>query len=73
MAFRVSLSAPAETDAYAVFERIREVAPMHAEKWLLRLFQAILSLEQMPARCAVISEAEELGFPRSKRGQTTKW
>lgn len=29
----------------------------------MRLFQAILSLEEMPARCAVISEAKELGFP----------
>jgi len=25
-------------------------------------FQAILSLEEMPARCAVIPESEELGF-----------
>jgi len=29
----------------------------------VRLSQAILSLEEMPARCAVISEAKELGFP----------
>ena len=35
---------------------------MHAERWLVRLFQAILSLEEMPARCAVIPEANELGF-----------
>lgn len=31
MAYRVSLAAPAETDAYAAFERIREVAPACAE------------------------------------------
>jgi plasmid stabilization system protein ParE len=62
MAYRVSLSAPAETDAYAAFERIREAAPTRAEKWLIRLFQAILSLDQMPARCSVIPEAEELGY-----------
>ena len=36
MAYRVSLASPAETDAYAAFERIRETAPMHAEKWLSR-------------------------------------
>ena len=41
MAYRVSLSAPAEDDAYAAFERIREAAPMHAEQWLVRLFAAI--------------------------------
>jgi hypothetical protein len=38
MAYRVSLSALAEGDAYAAFERIREAAPMHAEKWLIGLF-----------------------------------
>lgn len=63
MAYRVSLSGPAETDAYAAFERIREAAPQHAEKWLTRLFAAILSLDTNPARCAVIREAPELGFP----------
>src|ERR1700729_4510458 len=63
MAYRVSLAAPAETDAYAAFERIREAAPMHAEKWLTGLFKAIFSLDEIPARCPVIPEAKELGFP----------
>ena len=62
MAYRVSLSVPAETDAYAAFERIREAAPMHAEQWLVRLFAAIDTLGQNPARCPVILEADELGF-----------
>lgn len=34
MVYRVSLSARAEDGAYAAFERIRDAAPMHAEKWL---------------------------------------
>jgi plasmid stabilization system protein ParE len=63
MAYRVSLSAPAEMDAYAAFERIREAAPMHAEKWLTALFEAIFSLDKIPARCPVIPEAKELGYP----------
>jgi plasmid stabilization system protein ParE len=63
MAYRVSLAAPAEADAYAAFERIRAAAPLHAEKWLTRLFQAIFSLDKLPARCPVIPEAKELGFP----------
>ena len=63
MAYRVSLTAPAEMDAYAAFERIREAAPMHAEKWLRNLFKEILSLDELPARCPVIEEAKELGFP----------
>ena len=63
MAYRVSLSAPAEADAYKAFERIREAASIHAEKWLAGLFAAILSLEDMPVRCPLIPEADELGFP----------
>jgi plasmid stabilization system protein ParE len=63
MAYRVSITAPAEADAYAAFERIRAAAPRLAEKWLSRLFEAILSLDRLPARCPVISEAKELGYP----------
>jgi plasmid stabilization system protein ParE len=62
MAYRVSLSAPAEDDAHAAFERIREAAPTHAEQWLVRLFAAIDTLSWNPARCPVIAEAKELGF-----------
>jgi len=36
---------------------------MHAEKWLTRLFDATFSLEELPARCPVIPEAKELGYP----------
>ena len=63
MAYRVSLASPAETDAYAAYERIREAAPMRAEKWLVRLFGAISSLDKFPARCPVIPEAKALGYP----------
>jgi plasmid stabilization system protein ParE len=62
MAYRVSLSALAEADAYAAFERIREAAPTRAEKWLQRLFATILSLNDMPVRCPLIPETAELGF-----------
>jgi hypothetical protein len=33
MPYRVSLSAPAETDAYTAFERIRQGAPKHNGQW----------------------------------------
>lgn len=62
MAYRVSLSAVAEDDAYAAFQHIRETAPLHAEKWLTGLFQAILSLSEMPARCSIIPESKDLGY-----------
>ncbi len=63
MAYRVSLAAPAEADAYAAFDRIRAAAPTHAERWLTRLFAAISSLDNLPTRCPVIPEANELGYP----------
>jgi len=62
MAYTVSLTAPAEADAYAAFERIREVAPYRAVKWLRDLFAAIATLADMPARCPLIPEADELGY-----------
>jgi plasmid stabilization system protein ParE len=63
MAYRVSLAAPAEADTYAAFERIRAAVPRHAEKWLTRFFEAIFGLRKLPARCPVIPEAKELGYP----------
>src|SRR5271154_5563203 len=63
MAFRVSLSAPAEADAYAAFERIHAASPLYAERWLTRLFEAIFSLARLPSRCLLVPEAKELGFP----------
>jgi plasmid stabilization system protein ParE len=63
MAYRVSLTIPAENDAYTAFERIREAAPTRAERWLIRLFMAFDTLEQLPACCPLIPEADELGFP----------
>jgi plasmid stabilization system protein ParE len=63
MAYRVSLAAPAEADVYEAFERIREAAPVHAERWITALFEAILSLDHLPARCPVIAEAQQLGYP----------
>jgi toxin ParE1/3/4 len=63
MTYRVSLTARAEADAYAAFERIREVAPHRARTWLGDLFSAIMTLADMPARCPLIPEADELGYP----------
>ena len=36
---------------------------MRAEKWLTGLFKAIFSLDELPSRCPIIDEANELGFP----------
>ena len=61
MAYKVKLTAPAEADAYAVFEYIRDASSLaRAEKWLVELFKVVLSLDEMPRRCPLISEATEL-------------
>jgi plasmid stabilization system protein ParE len=62
MAYRVGLTTAVEADTCTAFERIREAAQMHAKKWLIRLFEEILSLDEMPTRCPVIPECDELGF-----------
>ena len=63
MAYTVSLTALAEADAYTAFERIRAVAPASVARWLTGLFAAIRTLADMPARCPVIPEADEIGSP----------
>jgi plasmid stabilization system protein ParE len=60
MAYKVKLTRPAEDDAYAAFARIHEMAPASADKWLRRLFAAIATLAEMPERCPLIPEADEL-------------
>src|SRR5258708_5999389 len=61
MAYRVRLTSRAQEDADAAFEHIREISPQGAERWLRGLFTAVMSLGDMPARCPLIPEAEELG------------
>lgn len=63
MAFSVKFTATAESDVYGAFEHIRETAPRSAEKWLIGLFAITQTLEEMPSRCALIPEAEEIGHP----------
>jgi len=60
MAYKVSLTRPAEADAYAAYEYIRENAPLIADKWLVGLFAAIQTLSEMPTRFPIIPEAAEI-------------
>lgn len=63
MAYTVSLTAVAEADVHAALARIRAVAPLRAAPWLTGLFAAVRTLADMPTRCPVIPEAEEIGVP----------
>jgi len=59
MEYTVRLTAPAEADAHSAYEYIRNQAPAHADRWFHGLFQSILSLRTLPARCPLAPEAEE--------------
>ena len=63
MAYRVELTPLAASDAAEAFERVQPVAPESAARWLEGLFDAILTLREMPARCPVVPEADELSWP----------
>ena len=50
MSFEVNLTSKAEEDAYVAFEHIRDEAPGMAERWLIGLFETILSFRELPER-----------------------
>lgn len=63
MAYKVLLSAPAEHDIKEATEFIAANSTVAASRWLHGLQEAILSLEEMPTRHALIPEAATLGMP----------
>ena len=62
MTYQIEITAPAENDVYAAFERIKKVAPSLAERWLRGIFKSIFSLKEMPERCPLAPESEVLGL-----------
>jgi plasmid stabilization system protein ParE len=62
MAYQIKITAPAVSDIYIAYERIREAAPTLAAGWLRDIFQSIFSLQKMPDRCPLAPEAESLGI-----------
>ena len=61
MAFQVEVAPRALADIEAAFLYIRRDSPERASRWLLGIIDAINSLEEMPARCPVAPESEDLG------------
>ena len=62
MAYKVEVQPLAESDAYTAYEYLRKFSPQYAETWLSGIFLAFQTLEEMPARCPLIAEAEEIGY-----------
>ncbi len=62
MAFRVDLAPRAVTDLDAIAEYIKQSGSFEqAENWFNGAIHAIASLKNMPSRCSVADESEELG------------
>ncbi|CBN57886.1 MULTISPECIES: type II toxin-antitoxin system RelE/ParE family toxin [Kamptonema] len=61
MAFRVEISPSALTDAEEAFLYMQKDSSLNAEEWYNGLVNAILSLENLPNRCPLASESEEIG------------
>jgi toxin ParE1/3/4 len=60
MVYRVELTARAERDLADLFAAIDAGHSLAAAAWYTRLKTAVLSLEEMPARCSVIEEDPQL-------------
>ena len=61
MAFHVEIAPRALADIDEAFFYIEHDSPERAAKWLVGIIDAMNSLEQMPARCALAPESEDLG------------
>jgi plasmid stabilization system protein ParE len=61
MVYRVDVSDLAEREAYEAYESLRQYSEASATRWLTGLFVALSSLEEMPKRCPIIREAEQIG------------
>jgi|SRR3990172_2416848 len=59
--YRVEITRTAERDIQSIYSVIARDNPAVARRWVREIERQIATLERSPARCAVISESEELG------------
>ncbi len=59
MAFRVELTKSAEADLEELYRWVAGRAPHHGAAWFNGLEQAMLSLDQQPARCPIAAESAD--------------
>jgi plasmid stabilization system protein ParE len=62
VSYRVVVTARAAADAIETFRWIAERSPDAAAHWYEALEQAIATLAEMPERCPVADESEQLGI-----------
>jgi len=62
MAYRVDISPSALQDAEDAYLWIKERAPDRAGDWYEGLLETIFSLEELPMRCSIAPESEDIGI-----------
>jgi len=68
MAFRVEIEPQAFEDLDAIVEHIKAHSSFKtAERWFRSMMRSIRSLEEMPGRCPIAEESEELGQEVQRR------
>ena len=59
--YRVEITRAAERDVTRIYEYIERRSPERAAKWFAEIERQAQTLSQLPNRCAVIPEAEDIG------------
>ena len=59
--YRVEVTRSAERDAIRIYEYIERRSPQRALKWFAEIERQMGTLPQLPARCPVIPEADDIG------------
>ena len=60
MAYQVRITARAERDVAQLYDDINAASSASATRWYMGLKRSILSLEELPKRCAVTPENRKL-------------
>ena len=63
MKHRIEFSPTAEKEILAATDWIAASAPLNAQRWLDGIQAAIMSLEEMPHRCALARESDAFQLP----------
>ncbi|MCP4659376.1 MAG: type II toxin-antitoxin system RelE/ParE family toxin [bacterium] len=60
MLFRIEITRSAENDIDDAYLWIYERNPTYAERWIRGLMRAVHSLKELPARCPIAAENQDL-------------
>jgi len=60
--YKVLITKTAEEDTRSIFEYIYSDNPQAANRWKGEIKFQIASLRELPMRCSIIPEADEIGF-----------